>query len=171
MNPPPADKTDKTDKTPQPDSSASKAALRHASPAGQLAAHEKTVEAMLADGFDCDMAHYRRHVELARAELDRGHMDRARFHISRADNALTMMNYIHDSDRLRGTKTRQAARDGGEARRNNFRATREATIAEMVRLIDANGRGVSWAAKQAFKNGYGTSEGANVKAWQRAHRK
>lgn len=162
----PSDKTDRTDKTPKPDASAIRAALRRASPAGWLAAHEATVEAMLADGFDCDLAHYRRHVECARAELDRGHIDRARVHIRDADYALKEIDHAHDTDRLRGAKTLQGARDAGELRARETAHHREDVMAEIERLLRVKNN-VSWAAATAFKRGHGTSAEANRRLWNR----
>jgi hypothetical protein len=158
------DKTDKTDKTPVEVQNLIRQRFRAASPQGRLEAHEAALAAMRADGFDPGA--FGLWVDHARAELDRGEVDRGRVHLAQADHALTMLDYIHDTDRLRGAKTLQGASDAGQARARETAPHRVDVMAEMERLLQVKDN-VSWAAATAFKRGHGTSAEANRRLWNR----
>lgn len=70
---------------------------------------------------------------------------------------------------IRGKKTQAAASTGGEMRAANSREKRSSILDEMGRLIK-NGRNISQSAELAAKAGFGTSQGANRKLWDR-HKK
>lgn len=146
--------------------------LWEASPEGRTERLEATLNEMRINGDDCDVGHYRRRVEMARAAIDRGHIAEARTWVTQAEHALTAMDYMNDSDRLRGVKTRAAASDGGTQRASSRKAEREALLLEMKRLLVAKPEGgILWAATIAKKKGVGTSTAANRQAWYRAQKK
>lgn len=138
--------------------------LCRASPSGRLEAHEAAVEAMRADGFDCDQFNYRWQVEAARAEMDRGGMDQARVHLAHADHALTSMNYLHDKDRTRGVGIVQAGRDGAAMTNAQHSALRERRFARLRELLPE--LNLQTAAAICESEGMGSAD-AIIKQWNR----
>ena len=67
---------------------------------------------------------------------------------------------------IRGMGTLSSSQAGAEARRAKFLDRSQATLREMKRLRDA-GHSISRAAEIAATNGFGTSQGANRKLWNR----
>lgn len=67
---------------------------------------------------------------------------------------------------LRGKKVRSAASAGGSAKALESKDRNQAIIQEMESFV-SSGHSVSRAANFAYKNGLGTSEGANRKLWDR----
>lgn len=146
--------------------------LWDASPEGRAVRLETILNEMRINGEDYDVGHYRRRVEMARAALDRGHIAEARACLAHAEHALTELDYLNDSDRLRGVKTRAAASDGGNQRASMEKSKSAAVIREMQRLLGEKPKGsISWAATVARNNGFGTSAGANKQAWYRWKKK
>lgn len=75
-----------------------------------------------------------------------------------------------ESHFLRGKNSVKSASLGGLARSNALQKKTRQTLTEMERLI-ASGHSVARSAKLAHKNGFGTSQSANKKLWERHSKK
>ena len=78
---------------------------------------------------------------------------------------LSIINREHAS---RGRKTQKAASEGGRQRQREMHPRKTKILAEMQRLLKEKPHiGISGAAEQAYKNGFGTSGNANRAIWYR----
>ena len=139
------------------------ARIYQSSPDGRLERLEAVVQEMLDDDVDVDAHHFRKYVGWARDARRSDRMTDVLRYIAKADHALTLIDYMGDPDRLRGAKIVEAAQKGGEARKLGVC---ESVIPEMKRLLSRGGT-ISWAAKTAFTNGFGSSAKANRQLWYR----
>lgn len=71
---------------------------------------------------------------------------------------------------LRGKVIAKNAGVGGRVKSANFRPTKEAVLAEMRRLVE-KGHSRSNAARMVHEKGFGASQAANAKLWDRHSRK
>jgi hypothetical protein len=76
----------------------------------------------------------------------------------------------HETDAVRGSKTKKSASAGGRVRGSAFSAQRQRVLSEIKRHLLA-GHSISRASHLAFSNGYGTSAAANRKLFHRARKR
>lgn len=84
--------------------------------------------------------------------------------------AILDQKLANEADFLRGKRTVESAKQGGEMRSAIHSNRTRAVLSEMKRLIDA-GQPVSNAAGRAYSNGFGSSTEANRKLWNRHRQK
>jgi hypothetical protein len=89
----------------------------------------------------------------------------ATFEMGRSYDALLKKPY--EQHALVGIKNLAGRQKGAAVRRAQTRPPAEAVLAEMRRLIENHGLSASSAALTATKRGFGTSQEANRKLWQR----
>lgn len=77
--------------------------------------------------------------------------------------------FAYGDHALRGKRTKEAASEGGKARRAELNEFTASILKEMKSLID-DGKSISDAGRLAHKKGFGTSPSANRSLWY-AHRK
>lgn len=75
----------------------------------------------------------------------------------------------HETDAVRGSKTKKSASAGGRVRGSKFSAQRQKVVSEIERLVQV-GHSVSRASHLVFANGHGTSAEANRKLFYRARK-